>query len=61
MLVGVTVAGMAGGDPSRWLAIGGLTALMVAVMCVIAWALRLSTLISSSAKQFWWDSKLVQP
>jgi high affinity sulfate transporter 1 len=46
MLVGVTVAGMAGGDPSRWIAIASLTALVVATMCVIAWALRLSTLIS---------------
>ena len=46
MLVGVTIAGMAAGDPSRWVAIGGLTALVVAAMCVIAWALRLSTLIS---------------
>jgi high affinity sulfate transporter 1 len=46
MLVGVTVAGMASGDPALWISIAGLTALMVAVMCVIAWALRLSTLIS---------------
>jgi high affinity sulfate transporter 1 len=46
MLVGVSVAGMAGADPSRWIAIAGLTALVVAAICVIAWALRLSTLIS---------------
>ncbi|HSE41813.1 MAG TPA: SulP family inorganic anion transporter [Acidobacteriota bacterium] len=46
MLVGVTIAGIAAGDPSRWIAIAGLTALVVAAMCVIAWALRLSTLIS---------------
>jgi high affinity sulfate transporter 1 len=46
MLVGVTVAGMAAGDPSRWIAIAGLTALVVAAMCVIAWALRLSALIN---------------
>ena len=46
MLVGVTVAGMAGGDTARWISIAGLTALVVAAMCVIAWALRLSTLIS---------------
>ena len=46
MLVGVTVATMAGGDPARWISIAGLTAFVVAVMCIIAWALRLSTLIS---------------
>lgn len=46
MLIGVTIAGMAGGDLSRWVAIAGLTALVVAAMCVIAWALKLSTLIS---------------
>ncbi len=46
MLVGVTVAGMAGGDAARWVSIAGLTALVVAVMCIIAWALRLSSLIS---------------
>lgn len=46
MLVGVTIAGMAAGDPSRWLAIASLTALVVGAMCVVAWALKLSTLIS---------------
>ena len=34
LLVGATVAGMAGGDPSRWAAIAALTALVVAA---IAW------------------------
>jgi high affinity sulfate transporter 1 len=46
MLVGVSVASMAGGDPVRWLAIASLSALVVAAICVIAWALRLSTLVS---------------
>ncbi len=46
MLVGVTIAGMAGGDLSRWIAIAGLAALTVAGLCVIAWALKLSTVIS---------------
>ncbi len=46
MLVGVTIAAMAGGDPARWISIAGLTAFVVGVMCVIAWALKLSTLIS---------------
>ena len=31
MLVGVTVAGMAGGDPARWADIAALTALVMAV------------------------------
>jgi MFS superfamily sulfate permease-like transporter len=45
MLVGATVAGMAAGDPARWADIAALTALVVAVMCVLAWALRLSSLV----------------
>lgn len=45
MLVGATVAGMAGGDPVRWVAITSLTALMVAVISAIAWLLRLSGLM----------------
>jgi sulfate permease, SulP family len=46
LLVGVTVAGMTGGDPVRWTSIAALTALLVACMSVLAWALRLSTLIN---------------
>ncbi|MBE0626183.1 MAG: SulP family inorganic anion transporter [Burkholderiales bacterium] len=46
MLVGVTVAGMAGGDPARWADIAALTALVMALMCVIAWLLRLSSLVN---------------
>lgn len=46
MLVGATIAGMAAGDPARWASIAALSALVVAAMCVIAWALRLSVLIS---------------
>jgi SulP family sulfate permease len=46
MLVGVSVASMAEGDAARWLAIASLTALVVAAMSVIAWLLRLSTLVS---------------
>ena len=45
MLVGATVAGMAGGDPARWADIAALTALVVAGMSVLAWALRLSSLV----------------
>ena len=46
MLVGVTVAGMAQGDPGRWADIAALTALVMAAMCVLAWLLRLSTLVN---------------
>ena len=46
MLVGVTVAGMANGDPGRWADIAALTALVVASMCVLAWLLRLSSLVN---------------
>src|SRR3954453_2371011 len=37
MLVGTTVAGMAGGDPERWAGIASLTALVVAVLSALAW------------------------
>jgi high affinity sulfate transporter 1 len=46
MLVGATVAGMAEGDPARWLGIASLTALVVAVLCALSWLLRLSGLMS---------------
>jgi len=46
MLVGVTVAGMAQGDAQRWASIAALTALVIAGMCVIAWLLRLSSLVN---------------
>jgi len=46
MLVGVTIAGMARGDAERWVDIAALTALLVAVMCVLAWLLRLSSLVN---------------
>ena len=46
MLVGVTIAGMAEGDPARWAAIAALTAVVIAAMCVVAWLLRLSSLVN---------------
>ncbi|PWB72834.1 MAG: DNA repair protein [Holophagae bacterium] len=46
MLVGTTVAGMAGGDPARWVAISALTALVFATICVLAWLLSLSSLVN---------------
>lgn len=46
MLVGVTVAGMADGDPARWAGIATLTALLVALLAALAWLLRLSALMN---------------
>ncbi|HEX6852226.1 MAG TPA: SulP family inorganic anion transporter [Candidatus Polarisedimenticolaceae bacterium] len=46
MLVGVTVAGMARGDATRWADIAALTALVMAAMCVLAWLFRLSSLVN---------------
>ncbi len=46
MLVGVTVAGMAEGDPARWASIAALTAVVIAAMCLLAWLLRLSSLVN---------------
>lgn len=46
LMVGVTVAQMAGGDTAYYAQIATLAALVVAAMSTIAWALRLSTLTS---------------
>jgi MFS superfamily sulfate permease-like transporter len=46
LLVGATVAGMAGGDPARWASIAALTAVVMAAMCVLGWLLRLSSLVN---------------
>src|SRR4249920_3415755 len=46
MLVGVTVVGMADGDPARFASIAALTALIIAAMCGLAWLLRLSSLVN---------------
>src|SRR5689334_23720826 len=37
LLVGSTVAGMAGGDAARWIEIAALTALVVALISAVAW------------------------
>jgi SulP family sulfate permease len=37
---------MAQGDPARWASIAALTALIIAAMCVVAWVLRLSSLVN---------------
>lgn len=46
LLVGTTIAGMTEGDPARVAGIAALTALTVAAICVVAWLLRLSSLMS---------------
>ncbi|MEM5370813.1 SulP family inorganic anion transporter [Paraburkholderia azotifigens] len=46
MLVGVTVADMAGGDPVRFASIAALTAILIAAMCLCAWIFRLSSLVN---------------
>jgi high affinity sulfate transporter 1 len=46
MLVGTTVAGIAAGDPARWVQIAGLVALMFAAVSFVAWALKLSSLVN---------------
>ena len=46
MLVGVTVVGMADGDPARFVSIAALTACVIAAMCVIAWIFKLSSLVN---------------
>jgi SulP family sulfate permease len=46
LLVGTTVAGMAGGDPKRHAEIAALAALVFAGMSLLAWLLRLSSLVA---------------
>ena len=46
MLVGVTIAGMAQGDPARWAQLAAMTALVMGAMCILAWLLRLSSLVN---------------
>jgi high affinity sulfate transporter 1 len=46
LLLGVTLAGMAVGDPARQAALASLTALIVAGVFALAWLLRLSVLVS---------------
>ncbi|HUM13688.1 MAG TPA: SulP family inorganic anion transporter [Myxococcaceae bacterium] len=46
LLVGVTVAEMVAGNPGRGPEIAALTALVTAAMCVLAWILRLSSLVN---------------
>jgi high affinity sulfate transporter 1 len=46
MVLGVTLAGLAGGDAARHAALASLTALLVAGVFVLAWLLRLSVLVN---------------
>lgn len=46
LLVGTTVAEISGGDAVRWGQIAALSALVMAVLSVAAWALKLSRLVS---------------
>jgi SulP family sulfate permease len=46
LMVGSTVAILSGGDPQRWAAIAGLTALVVAGICFAAYIFKLSSLVN---------------
>jgi high affinity sulfate transporter 1 len=46
LLIGVTIAGMANGDPQRWADIASFTALVFAGMSILAYLLRLSGIIN---------------
>jgi sulfate permease, SulP family len=46
LMVGSTVAILSGGDPQKWIAIAGLAALVVALLCLIAYLLKLSSLVN---------------
>ncbi len=46
LMVGSTVAILSGGDPQKWMAIAGLAALAVALLCYIAYALKLSSMVN---------------
>jgi SulP family sulfate permease len=46
MLIGVTLANLAGGDVQRWVDLASLSALLFAAMSVLAYILRLSSIIN---------------
>src|SRR5262249_13519594 len=46
LVLGVTLAGLAEGDPARHAALASLTALIVAGLFALAWLLRLSVLVN---------------
>jgi len=46
MLIGITLASLSNGDPQRWIDISSLTALVFAFMSVLAYVLRLNSIIN---------------
>ncbi len=46
MIIGVTLAGLSNGDVQRWVDLASLTALIFSVMSVLAYILRLSSIIN---------------
>jgi SulP family sulfate permease len=46
MLIGISLAGMSGGDPQRWLDLASLTALVFAGMSILAYILRIDSIIN---------------
>lgn len=46
MLIGASLSTLSGGDTQRWLDLASLTALMVSGICVLAYLLRLSSIIN---------------
>jgi MFS superfamily sulfate permease-like transporter len=46
LMVGTTVAVLSGGDPARWAGIAELTALAVALICIIAYIFKLSSVVN---------------
>jgi SulP family sulfate permease len=46
LLIGTTLVGLANGDPQRWIDLSSLTALVFAVMSILAYFLRLNSIIN---------------
>jgi SulP family sulfate permease len=46
MVVGLTLANLSGGDPQRWLDLASLTAIMLGAMSLLAYLLRLDSIIN---------------
>lgn len=46
MVIGMTLANLSGGDPQRWLDLASLTALVFAAMSILAYILRLDSIIN---------------
>lgn len=46
MLIGITLSGLSNGDPQRWVDLASLTALVFAVISILSYILRLSSIIN---------------